>query len=159
MSFGTGHHQTTHLMVSRQMKMDHANKRVMDAGCGTAILSIMASKLGAKEIESFDIDTWSVENGQENAENNHCKNIHIQLGKISEVKLEGTYAIILANINKNILLSEMETYASYLEVGGQLLLSGFYTHDIDDLKAEAAKYQLKEIARDEREKWACLLMG
>lgn len=158
MSFGTGHHQTTHLMISRQMKMDHQNKRVMDAGCGTAILSIMASKLGAKEIEAFDIDEWSVENGDENAVNNNCSNIHIQLGKISEVKLDGKFDIILANINKNILLSEMETYASFLAEGGQLLLSGFYTHDIDDLKKEASKYHLKEIAHDERETWACLLL-
>ncbi len=158
MSFGTGHHQTTHLMISRQMKMDHQNKRVMDAGCGTAILSIMASKLGAKEIEAFDIDEWSVENGQENAENNQCSNIHIQLGKISEVKLEGKFDIILANINKNILLAEMAIYASFLEDGGQLLLSGFYIHDIDDLKSEASKYNLQEVAHDERETWACLLL-
>jgi ribosomal protein L11 methyltransferase len=158
MSFGTGHHQTTHLMISRQMKMDHQNKRVMDAGCGTAILSIMASKLGASEVEAFDIDEWSVENGNENAGNNQCKNIHIQLGKIYEVKLEGKFDIILANINKNILLSEMETYASYLQPGGQLLLSGFYVHDIKDLKNEASKYKLREIAHDERETWACLLL-
>jgi ribosomal protein L11 methyltransferase len=159
MSFGTGHHQTTHLMISRQMKMDHQNKRVMDAGCGTAILAIMAYKLGAKEVEAFDIDEWSVENGQENVENNQCKNIHIQLGKINEVKLEGKFDIILANINKNILLAEMPIYASYLQAGGQLLLSGFYTRDIDDLKAEAARYNLKELARDERETWACLLLS
>jgi len=158
MSFGTGHHQTTHLMISRQMKMDHQHKRVMDAGCGTAILAIMASKLGAAEIDAFDIDQWSVENGEENAVNNNCTNIHIQLGKISEVKLEGKFDIILANINKNILLAEMGIYASYLPPGGQLLLSGFYRHDIDDLKKEASKYLLREIAHDERETWACLLL-
>ncbi len=158
MSFGTGHHQTTHLMISRQMKMDHQNKRVMDAGCGTAILSIMASQLGAKEVEAFDIDAWSVENGEENAANNNCSNIHIQQGKISEVKLEGKFEIILANINKNILLSEMSIYDSYLAEGGQLLLSGFYVHDIEDLKKEASKYQLTEVAHDERETWACLLL-
>lgn len=158
MSFGTGHHQTTHLMLSRQMKMDHQGKRVMDAGCGTAILSIMASKLGAKEVEAFDIDEWSVENGNENAEVNSCKNIHIQLGKIDEVKLSSTFDIILANINKNILLSEMNTYASYLNTGGLLLLSGFYVQDIDDLRKEASKYNLKGLAHDERETWACLLL-
>jgi ribosomal protein L11 methyltransferase len=158
MSFGTGHHQTTHLMISRQMKMDHQNKRVMDAGCGTAILSIMASKLGAKEVEAFDIDEWSATNGVENAENNQCSNIHLQLGTIEEVKLNGKFDIILANINKNILLSEMDQYASYLEPGGLLLLSGFYTQDIDDLNKEAAKYNLNEVVRDERENWACLLL-
>ncbi len=158
MSFGTGHHQTTHLMISRQMKMDHKGKRVMDAGCGTAILSIMASKLGAKEVEAFDIDEWSVVNGDENAGNNGCPNIHIQQGKIDEVKLTGKFDIILANINKNILLLEMHQYASYLEKGGLLLLSGFYTHDIEDLKKEASKYGLTEITHDERETWACLLL-
>jgi ribosomal protein L11 methyltransferase len=158
MSFGTGHHQTTHLMISRQMKMDHQNKRVMDAGCGTAILSIMASKLGAKEVEAFDIDEWSATNGVENAENNQCSNIHLQLGTIEEVKLNGKFDIILANINKNILLAEMDQYASYLEPGGLLLLSGFYTQDIDDLKKEAANYNLNEVVSDERENWACLLL-
>jgi ribosomal protein L11 methyltransferase len=158
MSFGTGHHQTTHLMISRQMKMDHQNKRVMDAGCGTAILAIMAYKLGAKEVEAFDIDAWSVENGEENVENNQCKNIHIQQGKINEVKLEGKFDIILANINKNILLAEMSQYASFLNPGGQLLLSGFYDLDIDDLLQEARKYGLSEQARDVRESWASLLL-
>lgn len=158
MSFGTGHHQTTHLMISRQMKMDHQHKRVMDAGCGTAILAIMASKLRATEVEAFDIDQWSMENGQENVENNNCGNIRVQLGNIREVKLEGEFDIILANINKNILLADMQTYASYLPAGGQLLLSGFYTHDIEDLKTEASKHKLKEVAHDERETWACLLL-
>ncbi len=158
MSFGTGHHQTTHLMISRQMKMNHKGKRVMDAGCGTAILSIMASKLGAKQIEGFDIDEWSVPNGVENAGNNHCSNIRIQQGKIDEVKLSGKFDIILANINKNILLAEMHHYANYLEVGGLLLLSGFYIHDLEDLKKEASKYRLEEVIHDVRETWVCLLL-
>jgi ribosomal protein L11 methyltransferase len=158
MSFGTGHHQTTHLMLSAQMKVDHRGKRVMDAGCGTAILSVMASKLGATEVEAFDIDEWSVENGNENAANNNCSNIHIQLGKINEVNLTGAFEIILANINKNILLAEMQHYAAYLKPQGELLLSGFYVHDLPDLMAEAAKYGLTEVAHQERETWACLLL-
>lgn len=156
MSFGTGHHQTTYLMIKNQMNIDHNNKRIMDAGCGTAILAIMASKLGASEIEAFDIDEWSVVNGEENKELNNTKNIRIQQGKISEVGLKGKFDIILANINKNVLLAEIKTYASFLPPNGKLLLSGFYTHDIDDLKTEAAKYNLKEVSRDERETWACL---
>lgn len=158
MSFGTGHHQTTHLMLSAQMKMDHRGKRVMDAGCGTAILSIMASKLGAAEVEAFDIDEWSVENGNENTANNHCSNIHIQQGTIREVTLNGTFDIILANINKNILLSEMNQYASFLKADGYLLLSGFYVQDIPDLKACGAQYGLQEVTFQERESWACLLL-
>jgi ribosomal protein L11 methyltransferase len=158
MSFGTGHHQTTYLMIKNQMTIDHKSKRVMDAGCGTVILSVMASKLGASEIEAFDIDEWSVVNGEENKELNNTKNIRIQQGKISEVNLPGKFDIILANINKNVLLDEIRIYVTFLQPKGKLLLSGFYTHDTDDLKAEAAKYNLKEISRDERETWACLLL-
>lgn len=158
MSFGTGHHQTTHLMIKNQLTIDHQNKRVMDAGCGTAILSIMASKLGATETEAFDIDEWSVINGRENIDNNNCGNIFIAQGKIDDLKIEGKFDIVLANINKNVLLSEIKTYADYLVPGGKLLLSGFYTHDIDDLKKEASLYQLNEVKRDERETWAALLL-
>lgn len=158
MSFGTGHHQTTYLMLKSQMRIDHKNKRVMDAGCGTAILSIMASKLGATEVEAFDVDEWSTVNGKENIENNQCGNVHLYQGKISEMKFSGKFDIILANINKNVLLSEMISYADYLSATGQLLLSGFYTQDIDDLKQEASKYSLTEVFRDEKETWASLLL-
>lgn len=158
MSFGTGHHQTTHLMVKAQMDIDHKGQRVMDAGCGTAILSIMACKLGAKEVEAFDIDEWSVINGKENIEVNNCNTINLQQGKITEVNLAGKFDIILANINKNVLLDEMKIYSTHLNPSGLLLLSGFYTHDIQDLLKEASKYNLKEAKRDERETWACLLL-
>lgn len=158
MSFGTGHHQTTHLMVKAQMDIDHQGKRVMDAGCGTAILSIMACKLGAEEVEAFDIDEWSVINGKENIDVNNCNTINLQQGKISEVNLSGKFDIILANINKNVLLHEMKIYSTYLKPSALLLLSGFYTHDIQDLLNEASKYNLHEIKRDDRETWACLLL-
>ena len=158
MSFGTGHHQTTYLMVKAQMDIDHQHKRVMDAGCGTAILSVMASKLGAKEVIAFDIDEWSVINGQENIEVNHASNITIQQGKLNELAISGTFDIILANINKNVLLEEIKLYQQYLIEGGLLLLSGFYTHDIDDLLNEGATFNLKEVRRDERETWASLLL-
>jgi ribosomal protein L11 methyltransferase len=159
MSFGTGHHQTTYLMIKNQMDFDHKGKRVMDAGCGTAILSIMASKLGATAVEAFDIDEWSVTNGSENIDVNNCNNVHLQLGKITEVKLNGKFDIVLANINKNVLLSEISLYVDYLNPGGNLLLSGFYTHDIPDLLEEANKLGMKEVKRDERETWACLLLS
>lgn len=158
MSFGTGHHQTTYLMVKNMLDIDHQGKRVMDAGCGTAILSIMASKLGAREVEAFDIDEWSIENGNENTAINHCNNIRIQQGKIAEVALSGKFDIVLANINKNVLLDEMKTYSSYLKPGGLLLLSGFFTLDIADLLEEGSRYNLKEVSRDERDTWACLLL-
>ncbi|MCX8491748.1 MAG: 50S ribosomal protein L11 methyltransferase [Cyclobacteriaceae bacterium] len=158
MSFGTGHHQTTYLMIKNQLDLDHSNKRIMDAGCGTAILSIMASKRKAKEVVAFDIDEWSVVNGKENIENNTCANIKIHQGTIAEIKPFGTFEIILANINKNVLLQEMTSYASYLAPSGALLLSGFYTNDIADLNAEAARHGLKEVKRDEKEGWASLLL-
>lgn len=158
MSFGTGHHQTTYLMVKNQMEIDHKGKRVMDAGCGTAILSVVASKLGAAEVEAFDIDEWSITNGNENLQVNGCSNIHIQLGKINEVVLTGTFDIILANINKNILLAEIERYGKFLTEGGFLLLSGFYKEDVDDLVKEGQKCNLREIRRSDRENWAALLM-
>lgn len=158
MSFGTGHHQTTHLMVKTQLEMDHANKVVMDAGCGTAVLAIMASKLGAKKIEAFDIDEWSVINGKENAEVNNCDNINIRQGKISDLTFEDDFDIILANINKNILLQEMHQYAAYLKPGGLLLLSGFYDQDIPDLLKSANQYTLMQVKSHEREKWVSLLL-
>lgn len=157
MSFGTGHHQTTYLMIQSQMGINHQNKRVMDAGCGTAILSIMASKLGAKEVEAFDIDEWSVINGKENIENNHCHNISIAQGKITDMKFEGKFDLILANINKNILLQEMEKYVDHLQPNGQLLMSGFYEADIADLENHALKLGLKKLSKKEKETWAAVL--
>lgn len=158
MSFGTGHHQTTYLMVKNQLSIDHKGKRVMDAGCGTAILSVIAAKRGAAEVEAFDIDEWSIVNGNENAEVNHCRNIRIQQGTITQVSLSGKFDIILANINKNVLLDEIKLYQGYLISGGLLLLSGFFTEDIGDLKTEAVKFGLTEIRRDEKENWASLLL-
>jgi len=158
MSFGTGHHQTTYLMVKNQLALNHKNKRVMDAGCGTAILSIMASKLGAREVFAFDIDEWSVTNGLENIEVNQCTNIELRQGKISEANPTGKFDIILANINKNVLLEELKTYTQYLEADGCILISGFYTHDIPDLLTAASGCGLKESTRDERETWAALVL-
>jgi ribosomal protein L11 methyltransferase len=158
MSFGTGHHQTTHLMLKNQLKIDHHDKYVMDAGCGTAILSIMASKLGAKTVEGFDIDEWSVLNGKENAEINLCSNINIYQGKLSEMKFEHKFDIILANINRNILLDEMKSYSKELVSEGYLLLSGFYENDIEALLKEGQKHGFQEVHRDAFETWACLLL-
>lgn len=158
MSFGTGHHQTTYLMIKNQMDIDHQGKRVMDAGCGTAILSVMASKLGAIEVEAFDIDEWSVINGQENIEVNECNNITLHQGKITDVNLSGKFDIILANINKNVLLDEIRIYSDFLKQSGLLLLSGFYKHDIDDLLQESSFFKLSLLKSDERENWASLLL-
>jgi ribosomal protein L11 methyltransferase len=158
MSFGTGHHQTTYLMVRNLLKMDVKDKRVMDTGCGTAILAIVASKLGAREVEAFDIDDWSVENGNENIGVNSCENIRIQQGSIDEIDLSGSFHIILSNINKNVLLDDIKAYRNYLVPGGLLLLSGFFALDIPDLLAEGVRHGFKEVLRDERDTWAALLL-
>jgi ribosomal protein L11 methyltransferase len=156
MSFGTGHHETTYLMIKNQMTIDHRGKRVMDAGCGTAILSVMASKLGASEVEAFDIDEWSVSNGGENIAVNGCVNIRHQQGKLSELSFAGKFDIILANINKNVLLEELSLYATYLKENGILLISGFYVNDIPDMLRAASFVKLSEVKRDEKENWASL---
>ncbi|MEQ8423590.1 MAG: 50S ribosomal protein L11 methyltransferase, partial [Cyclobacteriaceae bacterium] len=158
MSFGTGHHQTTYLMVKAQMDLDHKGKQVMDAGCGTAILSVMASKLGAKKVEAFDIDEWSVINGKENIEVNQCSNIEIKHGMISELSFDENFDVVLANINKNVLLHELPQYVAYLNENGFILLSGFYEKDIPDLMTRAHQYQLKHVSSDVREGWASLLL-
>lgn len=158
MSFGTGHHATTYLMIKNQLEIDHRAKRVMDAGCGTIVLSVMASKRGATFVDAFDIDAWSIENGKENAEINGCSNIRIRQGKISELKFEEPFDIILANINKNILLMEMPYYNTYLLKGGLLLLSGFYESDINDLLVRAEKEGLKKVSHTLHDTWATLLL-
>lgn len=158
MSFGTGHHATTYLMIKNQLTLDHTNKRVMDAGCGTAVLSVMAAKRGASFIDAFDIDAWSIENGKENAQINDCSNIRIRQGKISDLKFDDPFYIILANINKNILLMEMPYYHTYLVSGGLLLLSGFYEHDIPDLLLRAEKEGLTKVSQLVHETWATLLL-
>jgi ribosomal protein L11 methyltransferase len=157
MSFGTGHHQTTYLMVKNQMEIDHKSKLVMDAGCGTAVLSIMAAKLGARQVEAFDIDDWSVLNGNENAAVNDCPNIRIRKGKISALTFNENFDIILANINKNTLWEEIPLYSAYLNSGGHLLLSGFYAEDCDDLSARAADHKLALLSNTTRDHWASLL--
>jgi ribosomal protein L11 methyltransferase len=145
-------------MIKAQLDMDHRGKRVMDAGCGTAILSVMASKRGAKNIESFDIDDWSIENGQENAERNQCPNIHIRKGTIRDFSWPDKFDIILANINKNVLMDELDLYSMNLKEDGLLLLSGFYEQDIPDLTRQAAGAGLAPQRQDVREGWSSLLL-
>lgn len=158
MSFGTGHHQTTYLMIQNQLNINHQNKMVMDAGCGTAILSIMASKLGSAKVEAFDIDEWSVTNGTENIEVNQCTNIHIQLGKLTDLSFNEPFDIILANINKNILLDEMPLYVQHLNEEGKLLMSGFYEQDIDELVSVGKSLGLVKITSLVKDSWASVLL-
>lgn len=157
MSFGTGHHATTFLMLRHQGVLAHQGKRVLDVGSGTGILAIMAHLLGAKEIEAFDIDEWCVENGNENFELNQLKT-KMQLGTIREVQPEGSFDIILANINKNILLDEMSLYVDLIPSGGHLLLSGFYKSDMDDLLKKAEPLGMSLVKFQTKDDWAALIL-
>ena len=157
MSFGTGHHATTFLMLSHQLTVDHQGKRVIDIGAGTGILAIMAHKLGATQVEAFDIDDWCVDNGNENFELNGMNDVRMGLGTVREVSPQGTFDIVLANINKNVLLDELEIYASLVKSGGNLLLSGFYTHDIVDIQEKADSVGFKFLSQKDKDNWAALI--
>ncbi|MDF2156664.1 50S ribosomal protein L11 methyltransferase [Algoriphagus sp. CAU 1675] len=157
MSFGTGHHATTFQMLRHQGMLDHRGKRVLDVGSGTGILAIMAHLLGAREVEAFDIDDWCVENGNENFDLNGLKT-RMGLGTIREIKPKGPFDLILANINKNVLLDEMKIYADLLVPKGYLLLSGFYTEDIDDLMEVASPLGLSLINKQSKDNWAALIL-
>lgn len=158
MSFGTGHHATTQLMIGQQLQLDHQGKRVMDAGCGTGVLSIMAHLRGATETDAFDIDEWSVINAQENVELNRARTISVWQGKLGDRHYAQPFDIILANINKNVLMHELPQYAAYLNPDGQILLSGFYEKDIPELVQRAHQYHLRHITSDVREGWASILL-
>lgn len=131
MSFGTGHHETTYLMLSQQLEINHQDKRVLDIGCGTGILSIMAALKGAGYILAVDNNDWAVNNCRDNIEQNKV-NVELKEGTIDMVPLQ-KFDIILANINRNVLLEEAGKYTEFLHDDGLLLLSGFYTHDVDDI--------------------------
>ncbi|GEO03297.1 ribosomal protein L11 methyltransferase [Adhaeribacter aerolatus] len=142
MSFGTGHHETTTLMIENQLTVDHAGKRVLDMGCGTGILAILACKLGAAELLAVDIEDWTVENARENAELNGCPDIDVRLGDAAVLAGEQPFEVILANINRNVLLADLPAYAQILTPGGTLILSGFYTEDLGQIKEKAASVGL-----------------
>lgn len=157
MSFGTGHHATTYQVLRLQGEIDHQEKRVLDVGSGTGILAIMAHLLGAKEVEAFDIDDWCVDNGNENFDLNGLTT-RMGLGTIRQVNPQGPFDIVLANINKNVLLDELKIYSDLLISGGHLLLSGFYTEDIDDLVQEAKKHSLELLKTSSKDNWAALIL-
>ncbi|WP_226389543.1 50S ribosomal protein L11 methyltransferase [Penaeicola halotolerans] len=156
MSFGTGHHATTHLMIEHQLEIDHQGKRVLDIGCGTGILAIMARKLGATDIEAFDMDEWSVENSHENFLLNEMPDIKLAQGIVTTVNPTGAFDILIANINKNVLLNEMEAYVKLAKEGTYLLLSGFYETDIPQVQAEAEACGFTLDQSKVRNDWAAL---
>lgn len=155
MSFGTGHHETTHMMIQHLLKTDFTNKSVLDMGCGTGVLAILAEKKGAKSIDAIDYDNWCYLNSLENVERNHCSHITVIEGDARALK-EKRYDVIIANINRNILLNDMHAYVSSLNKNGILLLSGFYNDDIPAIQSECEKHKLKFAEKLERNNWVAL---
>jgi ribosomal protein L11 methyltransferase len=151
MSFGTGHHETTHLMVQHLLKLDLKNKSVLDMGCGTGVLAILAEMRGAAQLDAIDIDPWCYENSLENVKVNHCNQIAVYQGDASIITKK--YDVIIANINRNILLQDLATYANALVDKGTLLLSGFYQEDIPVIDTEASKHHLQIDLILERNNW------
>lgn len=158
MSFGTGHHATTYQILDYQMKLDHRGKKVLDVGTGTGILAIMAHKRGASTISATDIDDWCIENSEENFALNEVNDVSLIRGQISEVNVSN-FDIIIANINKNVLLEQIGEYAERMVAGGELILSGFYEDDVVDLEGLAERFGLKKLKTTSRDKWAMLVLN
>jgi len=159
MSFGTGHHATTYMMMKQMQGLDFDEKTVFDYGCGTGVLAILGQKLGAKESDAIDIDVWAYENTVENVEINGCTNqITVYCGEI-EAAPSKEYDVVLANINRNVILNTMDKMAVRLKKGGHLLTSGFLEADVDLVLEAAAKHGLKLVRKMEREQWRCLMLS
>ncbi|QXP79842.1 MULTISPECIES: 50S ribosomal protein L11 methyltransferase [Winogradskyella] len=155
MSFGTGHHETTHMMIQHILKNDFKGKTVLDMGCGTGVLAILAENVGANKLDAIDIDNWCYLNSLENVERNNCENISVYEGDAT--LLEGKkYDSIIANINRNILLADISQYAKCLNPNGTLFLSGFYKEDIPMIEEECNKYMLKLDETIQKGQWVSL---
>lgn len=154
MAFGTGHHETTSLIIGELLNTDLQGKNVLDMGCGTSILAILARMRGAKSCTAVDIDDWCVRNSQENIALNHLDNIEVYQGDASSLAEKGPFDVIIANINRNILLQDMHHYVARMTAGAMLLISGFYTEDIPALRAEAERLGLQYDGQQEKNRWA-----
>ena len=154
MSFGTGHHQTTQLMMRQALKFDMGGKSVLDVGCGTGILGILAADLGAKSVLAIDIESWCVENTQENAKRNRCNHILKALKGDVDIVSE-TYDLIFANINRNTLIRNIPHYAELLKSQGILLLSGFYQTDLLEITQMCKSNSLIFQSNTKQDDWVC----
>ena len=154
MSFGTGHHQTTYLVMKAMFGIDFENKTVLDMGSGTGILAILAEKLNCEKAVAIDIDEWAFQNTIDNIELNVCKKIEVLEGGAELLTETNKYELVLANINRNILVNDMKHYTSSMKKGGIIYMSGFYTSDVSIIQEEANKQGLTFVNVAEREGWA-----
>jgi len=155
MSFGTGHHETTHMMLQHILELNCTNKTVLDMGCGTGVLAILAEMRGAKKLDAIDIDNWCYLNTTENVQRNNCTKITAFEGDAS-LLVAKKYDIIIANINRNILLNDIEKYVSCLTENATLLLSGFYVEDISLITKKCNEFDLKFVSNFERNNWVAV---
>lgn len=156
MSFGTGHHATTSQMISRLLEDDIEGKSVLDMGCGTSILAILARMRGAAHCMAVDVDEWCVKNSQENIALNSLDGIDVELGDASSLAGKGPFDLVIANINLGILLQDMRHYAAVMRAGAYIYMSGFYDTDIPQLVAEASRQGLVLTDEHVMDGWACL---
>lgn len=156
-AFGTGTHETTRMMIGAMLQLSLRGKRVLDCGCGTGILGIAALKLGAEAVVGFDIDEWSVENTQHNAAINEVDNIEVFHGDAHVLShVSGVFDVVLANINRNILLNDMPTYLEIMNAGSVLIISGFYEEDVKLLDEKAKTLGLVKTSQKTDNNWCCL---
>lgn len=159
MAFGTGHHETTSLIIGELLERDLQGKSLLDMGCGTSILAILARMRGAAPCTAIDIDEWCVRNSLENIELNGVDQIKVFQGDATSLAEEGPFDFIIANINRNILLNDMHHYVARMNPEAQLLMSGFYIDDIPAIQAEAERLGLQLVHHNEKNRWATVLFA
>lgn len=156
MAFGTGHHETTSSILGELLDADLKGKSVLDMGCGTSILAILASMRGAAKVTAIDIDDWCVNNSRDNIALNNINNITVELGDASLLKGHEPFDVIIANINRNILLNDMHAYVSCMHSGSEIYMSGFYVQDIDAIREKGESLGLKFVHYREKNNWVAV---
>jgi ribosomal protein L11 methyltransferase len=156
MAFGTGHHETTSSIIAELLEADLQGKSVLDMGCGTSILAILASMRGARRVTAIDIDDWCVNNSRDNIALNHCGNITVELGDASILAGREPFDVVIANINRNILLADTPAYAAVMHSGSQLFMSGFYVEDIPAIQQKAESLGFRFEHHREKNRWAAV---
>ena len=156
MAFGTGHHETTSSIINELLDAELEGKSVLDMGCGTSILAILASMRGANPVTAIDIDDWCVNNSRDNIELNEISDITVELGDANLLKGKDPFDVIIANINRNILLADMAQYAACMHAGSELYMSGFYVQDIPAIQEKAESLGMEFIHHREKNNWAAV---